>query len=276
MALDVVALGAAKKYTDKKIEGIESEGIGETTRENIEANTAARHTHNNYNVLEKIGINKQNTRPTFVIDWLNGTTDSLATLTDVTSRYAEINSKLYNNYYEKTEIDRLVSIIPKFSIEVVDTLPTENISNTTIYLVRESETEKNLYTEYIYINNTWEALGTQTLDLTNYLKKDEFNFKWSPIGERFMVGDIQLAYRSDLISYLRKDGENLLNEIKTHYTDYPLLGDVLNQLFSNSISDIKFEDGKLNFYGVDSFYGERIILYSVELPSLPLWTGGAY
>jgi hypothetical protein len=35
MALDVVALGAAKKYTDKKIEGIESEGLDNPTLENI-------------------------------------------------------------------------------------------------------------------------------------------------------------------------------------------------------------------------------------------------
>lgn len=173
MALDVVALGAAKKYTDKKIEGIEFEGIGETTRENIEANTAARHTHNNYDVLEKFGINKQNTRPTFVIDWLNGTTDSLATLTDVASRYAEINSKLYNNYYEKTEIDRLISIIPKFSIEVVNTLPTENISETTVYLLKDNEIDGNLYTEYIYVDNIWETLGSQAVDLSGYAKLED-------------------------------------------------------------------------------------------------------
>ena len=55
MALDVVALGASKKYTDNQIKEIESEGIGEATRENIDANTAARHTHDNKSVLNKLG-----------------------------------------------------------------------------------------------------------------------------------------------------------------------------------------------------------------------------
>lgn len=57
MALDVVALGAAKKYTDKKIEGIETEGLDNPTLENIQKNTLARHTHNNKDALDLFGIN---------------------------------------------------------------------------------------------------------------------------------------------------------------------------------------------------------------------------
>ena len=78
-------------------------------------------------------------------------------------------------YYKKTEtytqseVDALVSAIPKFAIEVVNSLPTTDISSTTVYLLKTSNTETgNLYTEYIYVNNTWESLGTQTVDLTNY------------------------------------------------------------------------------------------------------------
>lgn len=79
------------------------------------------------------------------------------------------------NYYKKSEtytqseVDALVSAIPKFSIEVVNALPTTDISSTTVYLLKTSTTETgNLYTEYIYVNNAWESLGTQTVDLTNY------------------------------------------------------------------------------------------------------------
>ena len=52
-----------------------------------------------------------------------------------------------------------------FAIEVVDSetfLPTENISNTTIYLVRGGDelTEYgNRYKEFIYVNGEWELLG---------------------------------------------------------------------------------------------------------------------
>lgn len=80
------------------------------------------------------------------------------------------------NYYTKTSIDAKVSelqaqisAIPKFSISVVDVLPSTNISSSTIYLLKTSTTEtSNLYTEYIYINAAWECLGTQKLDLTGY------------------------------------------------------------------------------------------------------------
>lgn len=79
------------------------------------------------------------------------------------------------NYYKKSEtytqaeVNNLISAIPKFAISVVESLPTSNISTTTIYLLKTSTTETgNLYTEYIYVNSTWEKLGTQTLDLSGY------------------------------------------------------------------------------------------------------------
>lgn len=86
-------------------------------------------------------------------------------------------------YYTKTDIDgkiatinNNISAIPKFSIEVVENLPTSNISPTTIYIKKTSTTETgNLYTEYIYVNNTWEELGTQTLDLSGYTTTEALN-----------------------------------------------------------------------------------------------------
>ena len=89
------------------------------------------------------------------------------------------------NYYSKSDIDNTVSdlenkisAIPKFKISVVDTLPTEDISDTTIYLVKTSTTESgNLFTEYIYVNNDWEKLGTQSLNLSGYATEDYVNVK---------------------------------------------------------------------------------------------------
>ena len=53
-------------------------------------------------------------------------------------------------------------------------MPTTDISSTTIYLLTSAQTvTSNLYTEYIYVNNTWEKLGTQELDLTNYYTKTQ-------------------------------------------------------------------------------------------------------
>lgn len=75
------------------------------------------------------------------------------------------------NYYSKPEIDQKVSAIPKFAIAVVDALPTSEISDTTVYLVKSGDEESNLYTEYIYAGGKWEILGTQTVDLSNYVTK---------------------------------------------------------------------------------------------------------
>ena len=82
------------------------------------------------------------------------------------------------NYYTKTEsynkeeVNELVSSIPKFNISVVEELPTEGMSATTVYLLKADEEGNNLYTEYIYVNSKWEILGSQKIDLSNYLTKD--------------------------------------------------------------------------------------------------------
>lgn len=76
---------------------------------------------------------------------------------------------------EITENINSGSTTPKFNIKVVDELPTTNISKTTIYLLRTGDEEDNMYSEYIYVNDDWELLGTQKLDLSNYYNKQEID-----------------------------------------------------------------------------------------------------
>ena len=79
-----------------------------------------------------------------------------------------------NDRYTKEETNKLVSKIPKFTIEVVTSLPTENISTTTVYLKTGSKSDPdNIYDEYIYVNSKWELLGSQTVDLSGYVTTDE-------------------------------------------------------------------------------------------------------
>ena len=78
---------------------------------------------------------------------------------------SEVYSK--SETYSKDEIGNLISQIPKFTISVETSLPTSNISSTTIYLVGGGTTG-DLYTEYIYVNGKWEILGSQKIDLTGY------------------------------------------------------------------------------------------------------------
>lgn len=78
-----------------------------------------------------------------------------------------MNYYLKSETYNRDEINALISSIPKFAIKVVENLPAENISETTIYLKPGGEGE-DLYTEYIYANGAWEILGSQKIDLAGY------------------------------------------------------------------------------------------------------------
>ena len=83
--------------------------------------------------------------------------------------------ELINNRYTKEEVDNMISVIPKFAIAVVNELPIESISTTTVYLLPNNSGESsNLYDEYIYTTK-WEKLGTQTVDLSNYPTINEMN-----------------------------------------------------------------------------------------------------
>ena len=55
------------------------------------------------------------------------------------------------------------------NIQIVDELPTENISLTTIYF-KHMATGKphNVYEEWMYINDAWELIGTTEMDLSGY------------------------------------------------------------------------------------------------------------
>lgn len=82
-----------------------------------------------------------------------------------------INYYRSSQLYTKTEVDAKLSAIPKFSIVAVDVLPTENISETTIYLLKEQESGTNKCSEWVYINSSWEKLGDIDIDLSGYLQK---------------------------------------------------------------------------------------------------------
>lgn len=91
------------------------------------------------------------------------------TTTDLTNYY------LKEEVYTKDEVATLISAIPKFEIKVVTSLPTANISQTTVYLVKDTTEGGGLYTEYIYVNGAWEELGNQSLDLTGYVTDEELD-----------------------------------------------------------------------------------------------------
>ena len=81
------------------------------------------------------------------------------------------NYYLKTETYTKTEVDNLIGQLETITIEVVEQLPTQDISTHTIYLLKVSDTPV-AYDEYIYIdeipNGHWEKIGSTNIDLTNY------------------------------------------------------------------------------------------------------------
>lgn len=98
------------------------------------------------------------------------TTDGGYTDLQIVAKKAQLDLSTY-----ATKAD-LVSI-PKFGIEVVATLPTQDISTTTIYLVaQEGEPSgQDIYDEYIYVNNKWELIGNTDIDLSAYSTTVQMN-----------------------------------------------------------------------------------------------------
>ena len=119
------------------------------------------------NALGK-GANKPNGAITLSADGhINSTADTA---------FRKINGKSILKTNEDTSditIDLSLFIVP-----ANNTLPTTGINPNKIYLIKNTGVDastQNVYTEYMYINNTWEKLGEYkaTVDLSDYIKKTE-------------------------------------------------------------------------------------------------------
>lgn len=80
------------------------------------------------------------------------------------------NYYLKTETYTRTEVNDLINNISSLTLDIVEVLPTTDISTTKIYLV-ETSTASNVYMQYAYINGAWAQLGTTQVDLTNYYTK---------------------------------------------------------------------------------------------------------
>ena len=86
------------------------------------------------------------------------------------------NYYLKSETYTQAEVNSLIGAITTMDIRVVQELPTEDISTTTIYLVPSTSAgTSNAYDEYIYVNQNWEMIGTTAVDLSDYYTKSEVN-----------------------------------------------------------------------------------------------------
>lgn len=78
-----------------------------------------------------------------------------------------------------TAINAAIAGISGISFEIVQTLPATGDPGT-IYLVPAGQTPTgDIYAEWIYINSSWEKLGTTAVDLTGVVSYDSTNEEFS-------------------------------------------------------------------------------------------------
>ena len=93
---------------------------------------------------------------------------------------------------------------------IVETLPTSDIDERAIYMVKAASTEtstQDIYDEYMYINNTWERLGSWQTDLADYAKKTDITDL--QIFKTVKVGDINVEADSNADTLTLVAGDNV-------------------------------------------------------------------
>lgn len=110
-------------------------------------------------------------KPTKLSDFSNDTGFITNTVNNLTNYYKKSET------YTQAEVDALISAVVTIDIEVVQTLPTTDISTTTIYLLpKQTAGTDDVYDEYINTTGTsagWELIGSTQVDLSNYYTKSE-------------------------------------------------------------------------------------------------------
>lgn len=114
------------------------------------------------------------------------------------------------NYYRKSEtynqeqINSLIGSITTINFKIVDSLP-ETGQNNLIYLVPSSKQEENnIKDEYIWIDDSWELIGSTKIDLSNYYTKDEANSTFLHTGNYETTTDTR---------YVKKSGDTITGSL---------------------------------------------------------------
>lgn len=95
------------------------------------------------------------------------------------------------NYMTTSEVNdaiaKAVTEAAHITFQVVDALPDTGQPNV-IYLVPSVDVDaNNVKTEYMWINNAWEIIGTTTADLSDYWSKDELRVMTSEELQAILV-----------------------------------------------------------------------------------------
>ncbi|MBE6771081.1 MAG: hypothetical protein E7547_02915 [Ruminococcaceae bacterium] len=190
-------------YDKKPIEGGGSgAGLTDEQAAEIAANTEARHTHDNKDLLDKLKKAQYAGTQRYVFDEGNGKFYALATPSDIppalstdwvsnilanpdvqgsVSESAHVSTAGLRLISEKiAKVNEAISAQTHWRFELVEALPETGAENV-IYLVPNSSEGSNVYDEYIFVNEAFEIIGSTAIDLTDYAKTEDIPTKTSQL-----------------------------------------------------------------------------------------------
>ena len=115
-----------------------------------------------------------------------------------------VNYYTTSQTYNKAEVRELIGAINTLTIEVVATLPTTEISSTTIYFVGPAAGTNN-YDEYVYVNATWVKIGDTEINLSDYITTSALNTALQNYYTKAATDNLLTSY------YTKTQVDNLLN-----------------------------------------------------------------
>lgn len=192
------------------------------------------------------------------------------TVNDLTNYY------LKSETYTQSEVNNLIGQIKTISIEVVNTLPTTGEDNK-IYLVPKEGSTGDVYNEYIWVNNTWELIGSTQVDLTGYATQDWVNNQIKDFLNESQVTQIVnnslTNYYTKTETYSKTEVNNLLNG-KANADDIPTkTSDLTNDsgFIDNSVDNLE------NYYKKSETYNQteinNLLSNKADISDIPTKTG---
>lgn len=174
------------------------------------------------------------------------------------------NYYLKSDTYTQSEVNSLLSAISTLDLQIVTTLPTVDISTSTIYLtLKDGYTD--VYVQNVYINSAWATLGDTSLDLSGYALQTDIPVNISELTndsgyalQTYVDGQLaDKANTTDLHYHSNKEVLDLLGASSTNTLTYNgeevgngggsvslnFLDDTEYQQFSNGVeNDLEFYD----------------------------------
>ena len=119
-----------------------------------------------------------------------------------------------SNYYNKTEVNDLISGLEGIRMEVVDALPATGESNV-IYLLDDGQGN---YDQWVYTESDgWINLGSEEIDLSNYYTKTEADTLLNGKQDKLTAGT-RIAISGNTISTTAEVNQNAFSNVKVGST----------------------------------------------------------